>query len=81
MLHAVSLHTSAPHSVPSVGGVCVCVCAHVCADMSTSCCSGTWLFWTPLGQAYICVLIREVVLHFVCVTEMGQLVVSSLYTF
>ena len=26
MLHAVSLHTSAPHSVPSVGGVSVHVC-------------------------------------------------------
>ena len=31
MLHAVSLHTSAPHSVPSVGGVSV----HVCVDMSS----------------------------------------------
>ena len=49
MLHAVSLHTSAPHSVPSVGGVSV----HVRVDMSSSCCSGTWLFWTPLGQAYV----------------------------
>ena len=37
MLHAVSLHTSAPHSVPSVGGVPV----HVCADMSSSSCIGT----------------------------------------
>ena len=50
MLHAVSLHMSAPHSVPcSVGGVSV----HVCADMSSSCCSGTWLFWLPLGQGYV----------------------------
>ena len=30
MLHAVSLHTSAPHSVPSVGGVSVCDCMLVC---------------------------------------------------
>ena len=30
MLHAVSLHTSAPHSVPSVGDVFVCDCVLVC---------------------------------------------------
>ena len=29
MLHAVSLHTSAPHSVPSVGGVSVHVCIYM----------------------------------------------------
>ena len=47
MLHAVSLHMSALHSVPSIVGVSV----HMCVDMSSSGCSGTWLFWTPLGQA------------------------------
>ena len=30
MLHAVSLHTGAPHSVPSVGDVSVCDCMLLC---------------------------------------------------
>ena len=67
MLHAVLLHTSAPHSVYRVWEVCqcpsICLCVCMCSEgltnlarLSMQCLHttvGTSLLWTPLGQTQV----------------------------
>ena len=64
MLHAVSLHTGAPHSVPSVGGVSVHVCwAQALHTPAVPFCLNTF----GVGPS---ALIREVVLHSISVVPL-----------